>query len=86
MTEAWLTLAYFAILCVVAFAADKFNAYLEEKKKTQDDIEKEETAQEQAIKKGQLRKLVNKLGQSTVIEVGQGVNSKATQEVSGPQK
>ena len=44
-------------------------AYLEEKKKTQDDIEKEENAQEQAIKKGQLRKLVNKLGQSTVIEV-----------------
>lgn len=86
MVEAWLTLAYFVILCVTAFAADKFNAYLEDKKKTQEDIEKEENAQEISIKKNQLRKLVSKLGQTAVIEVAQGVNSKASVDISAPQK
>lgn len=57
MVEAWLTFAYFAILVVVAFAADRFNAYLEDQKKTQEDIDREEEEKEIQIKKSKLKTL-----------------------------
>jgi len=41
MLEAWCTLIYFFILIIAAFAADKLNSWLEEQRKSRDDIENE---------------------------------------------
>lgn len=40
--EAGLTLFYFILLCTLAFAADKFNAYILKKRQTQEELEEEQ--------------------------------------------
>lgn len=69
MLEAWATLVYFFILIIAAFAADKLNQYLEEQKKTKDDIENEAKEQEIKIKRNQLRHYARDYSQTCVIEI-----------------
>mgnify|MGYP000865308267 FL=1 len=44
VAEGWLTLSYFFILVIAAFAADKINAWLEDQRKTTRDVEEENKA------------------------------------------
>ena len=39
LAEAWLTLIYTFLLVGIAYSADKINAYIEDNKKTSDEIE-----------------------------------------------
>ena len=81
IAEGWLTLSYFFILVIAAFAADKINAWLEDQRKTTRDVEEENKAQEIQIKKNQLRKHAKEIGQTQVIEIAQGHSSKETGKI-----
>jgi len=83
--EAGLTLFYFLVLCTLAFAADRFNAYVLKKKQTVEDIEEAAKNQEIKVRKSQLRDYSHKYSELTVIEIAQGVSSeKIEQEVPEP--
>jgi hypothetical protein len=41
MIEAWFTLIYFFVLIAAAYAADKLNQWLEEQRKSREDIDAE---------------------------------------------
>lgn len=41
VTEAWLTLAFFFILIVAAYTADRINGYIQSKKKSQEEQDRE---------------------------------------------
>lgn len=49
--EAWLTVVFFIILCVLAYAADRYKAHVEEKKLDAKQIEEKNKADENRIKK-----------------------------------
>jgi len=49
--EAWLTLVFFFVLVGLAFSADKLNQWVEDKKKTQEEIEDQNRRDELKIKK-----------------------------------
>lgn len=56
LMEAWLTLVYFFALIFIAFAADKYNEYLEDSRKTQQEQEEKNKKTELGIKKNALRR------------------------------
>lgn len=80
MVEAWVTLLFFALLIITAFAADKINQYVEDTKKTHEEVEAESKKDELRIKKGDLRNIAKVYGDNTVIEIAQGINSPQTNE------
>ena len=49
--EAWLTLAFFLILVILAFAADKFNEFKKKRNMTQEEKENEKIEKEKNIQK-----------------------------------
>jgi len=53
--EAWLTLIYFFLLIILAYAADRINGHIQSKKKSQEDQERENLETEIKIKKNRLR-------------------------------
>lgn len=81
IVEAYVTLVFFVLLIVIAFAADKINSYIEDTKKTQEELESESKKDELKIKKGELRKLAKDYGDNTIIEVAQGMSSVAAAEM-----
>jgi solute carrier family 8 (sodium/calcium exchanger) len=80
--EGWLTLVFFFILIITAFITDKFNQYIQESRKSKEEIEEEEKREEMKIKKNQLRQLAKTYGESCIIEVAQGISTKETAKVS----
>jgi solute carrier family 8 (sodium/calcium exchanger) len=62
MWEAWLTLAFFFILITAAWAADKLNAWHQDKKKTLKDKEEAEKKNLASGKKQMLRSLAKQHG------------------------
>jgi solute carrier family 8 (sodium/calcium exchanger) len=73
--EAWATLVFFVLLIVFAFSADKINSYVEDTKKTQEELEEQSKKDELKIKKGDLRNIAKQYGDSCVIEIAQSINS-----------
>lgn len=61
--EAWMTLGFFFILCILAFAADKYNQYLDERAQTLEEIEEKNKKDELNIKKSRLRNIVRLKGE-----------------------
>jgi len=80
LVEAWITLVMFALLIVTAFAADKINSYVEDTKKSQEELEEESKMDELKIKKGNLRNIAKAYGDNTVIEIAQGISTQGTAE------
>lgn len=52
-----MTLGFFFILCILAFAADKYNQYLDEKAQSFEEIEEKNKKDEINIKKSRLRNI-----------------------------
>jgi hypothetical protein len=75
LVEAYITLVFAVLLVVIAFAADKINQYVEDTKKTHEEVEAESKRDELKIKKGDLRNIAKVYGDNTVIEIAQGINS-----------
>jgi len=75
LVEAIITLVFFVLLIVIAFAADKINAYIEDTKKTKEEQDADTKKDEIKIKKNELRRIAGEYGENTVIEVAQGMNS-----------
>lgn len=75
IAEAMLTLVFFVLLIVTSFAADKINQYVEDTKKSQEELEEESRADELKIKKGDLRNIAKSYGDNTVVEIAQGINT-----------
>jgi len=73
--EAWLTLILFFILCILAYAADRFNEYREKKAQSEEDKLLAFKEEELKIKKSQLRFLSKTYGETAVIAVAHGVNT-----------
>jgi len=65
--EAWLTFMFFIILVLIAFAADKYNQYRQEKDKSTSDHKAEELEKEMNIRKNNLRNIAKQHGQNAVI-------------------
>ena len=55
MVEGWLTLIYCAVLIILAYGADKLNAYFDQQSQTERDIEEQNAADDLKIKKNSLR-------------------------------
>jgi len=72
--EAWLTLSFFFFLIGFAYAADKINAYFQDKKKTESQKLEEERKDFIKMSKNNLRNIAKEKGQDIVIEVAQGVH------------
>lgn len=70
--EAWLTIVFFILLLILAYAADRFKAYQEEKKMNAQQIEEKNRQDELKIKKSQLRDYAKKHGEAIVLSIGQG--------------
>ena len=68
MTEAVLTLAYFFILLILAFAADKYN----QNKKAKIVVENTERDNLVKMKKAKLRSISRKKGEASVLAAAQG--------------
>ena len=83
VAEAWLTLSYFVILIVTAYTADRINSYIQSKKKSQEEQDKENQETELKIKKDRLRAIAREKGDNIVIEIAQNIhNPEITQNVS----
>ena len=65
--EAWLTFLFFIVLVLIAYGADKYNAYRVGKGKTADDHKAEEAEKEMNIRKNNLRNIAKVHGQNAVI-------------------
>lgn len=65
--EAWLTLVFFFILCILAYGADRFKAHIEEKKMDEKEIEEKNRMDENKIKKSVLREFAKKYGDAVVL-------------------
>ena len=81
VTEAWLTLVYFFLLIIMAYAADRINGYVQSKKKSQEDQERENLETEIKIKKNRLRQIARENGDNIVIEIAQNIHSGETEAV-----
>ena len=57
MTEAWITLIFFFLLIIIAFAADKINAFIEEITKSENELAEESKMEGIKIRKGDLRNI-----------------------------
>jgi solute carrier family 8 (sodium/calcium exchanger) len=62
ITEAFLTLAFFFILVILAFGADKYNQFQQDKLKSEDDEKKDSEEQYVKVKKNALRIIAKNLG------------------------
>ena len=80
LAEALVTLLFCVLLIVTAFAADKINQYVEDTKKSQEELEEESRKDELKIKKGDLRNIAKIYGDNTVVEIAQGINTAQTAE------
>ena len=69
LMEGWLTLFFCLVLIVVAYSADKLNAYWEEKKKTNAQLEEADLQKEINIKKQALRSISKEKGESCLLEI-----------------
>jgi Ca2+/Na+ antiporter len=78
--EAWLTVFFFFLLCTMAYGADRYKAHVEDKKLDAAKIEEKNRTDEIKIKKGLLREFAKKFGDSTILQVGQGLSPKFDQE------
>jgi solute carrier family 8 (sodium/calcium exchanger) len=78
ITEAIVTLVFGVLLIVIAFAADKINEYVEDTKKSQEEIEEDSRKDELKIKKGDLRNIAKIYGDNTVVEIVQGISTSGT--------
>lgn len=76
--EAWLTLVYFVVLIVLAYVADKLNEYIQSKKKTQEDQDRQNQETEIKIKKNRLRQIAKEKGDNIVIEIAQNISNSDT--------
>jgi solute carrier family 8 (sodium/calcium exchanger) len=65
--EAWLTLAFFFILIVLSYSADKINSFLVEKKKTAEQKEQEHKKTELNTFKTKLRSIAREKGEEVVL-------------------
>lgn len=81
LVEAYLTLIYFFLLIIMAYAADRINGYVQEKKKSQEDKEKEHQETEIKIKKNRLRQIARERGDNIVIEIAQNIHNGETEAV-----
>jgi Ca2+/Na+ antiporter len=70
--EAWWTLIFFFILCILAFAADKYNEYKSNKNQAAEDIEAKNKEDEMKIKKSKLRMIAKTYGELAVISTALG--------------
>ena len=68
-------------MCILAFGADKYNQWKQEKLKTAEEKEADMAAEEIKIKKTHLRKVAKAKGENVVIEIAQGISNGATNEV-----
>ena len=57
LSEGWVTLVFFVLLIVFAFAADKINQYIEDTKKTDEEQHEQAKKQDQQIKKNDLKNI-----------------------------
>ena len=78
ISEAIVTLVFGILLIVIAFAADKINEYVEDTKKSQEEIEEDSRRDELKIKKGDLRNIAKIYGDNTVVEIAQGISTSGT--------
>lgn len=76
--ESILTLVFFVLLIVISFIADKITGYLEDKRKSKEEIEQQNRDENVKIKKCELRSIAKDYGDTTVIEVAQGITSRET--------
>lgn len=65
-------MGFFLLLLVLAFGADKYNAYKVNKMKNKEEKEADERKEMIAIKKTHLRKLAKEYGDVCIIETAQG--------------
>ena len=79
--EAWLTLIYFFLLIILAYAADRINGHIQSKKKSQEDQERENLETEIKIKKNRLRQIARERGENIVIEIAQNIHNAETEAV-----
>jgi hypothetical protein len=56
-------------LIIIAFAADKIDQYVEDTKKSQEELDEESRKDELKIKKGDLRNIAKIYGDNTVVEI-----------------
>ena len=75
-TEAWLTLIFFFVLVILAFAADKYNQRQTEKRQSKADLEEKDRRDELAIKKSHLRNLAKDGREQIVLSIAQGIHHK----------
>lgn len=78
VAEAWLTLAYFFILIVSAYSADRINDFIQSKKKSQEEQDRENQETEIKIKKNKLRQIAKEKGDNVVIEIAQNIQNAET--------
>jgi len=69
LVEAWVTLVFCVLLIIIAFAADKIDQYVEDTKKSQEELDEESRKDELKIKKGDLRNIAKIYGDNTVVEI-----------------
>jgi hypothetical protein len=67
-----LTFAFFVILIILAFGADKYNAYKIEKAKSEDERREEELRNQKAGLKTRLREIAKLYDEVTIIKIAHG--------------
>jgi len=66
-------LSFFFILLILAFSADKYNAYKVNKAKDKDELEAEQRKLKTASEKTKLRVFSEKYSDIAIIEIAQGI-------------
>lgn len=88
--EAWLTIVFFVILVVVAFAADRYNAAMMKKNETEEDAKRIAEENAKKSKKHELRTFAKNFaaygGDQVMIEIATGMTTPNTQKVSDNEK
>lgn len=70
--EAWLTVSFFIILCILAYGADRYKASQDKKVKDRVAIEEQNKQDAIKVKRSQLREFARRYGDSRMLQVGQG--------------
>lgn len=79
--EAWLTLIYFFLLVLFAYCADIVQKHFREQARSEEELIEKNAQDELKIKKSQLRKLAETEGDSTLVQIAQGIQTDETKKV-----
>jgi Ca2+/Na+ antiporter len=86
--EAWLTLIYFVLLILFAYAADIVQKHFREQAQSEQDVIEKNAEDERKIKKNELRQIAKSIqgdsAFSLVVQIAQGVQTEETRQIDQP--